>query len=281
MDVVTAVVGALLVLLALRDVFHTLFHPGDHGAFSARICAALWAVGSRAGRRGELLAGPLSVVLAMLLWIALLVAGFALLYLPLLPAGATYGHGVPSRGGVEGAAYLSSVALATLGLGDVVLTQPWARLLVPLQGLLGFGVLTAAIGWTSQIYPALARRRSLALDLSAALRATAPDRVAVDQLHRWTAALSAVTVDLVQNSETFYFRESDPRLGLGSLLRDLDLVTAAAREGVEDPSDRQVAQGALDELVDHLLVVLSAQFDLPTDRSGMLAALAPRGAAKD
>ena len=47
------------------------------------------------------------------------------------------------------------------------------------------------------------------------------------------------------------------------------------------PSDRQVAQGALDELVDHLLVVLSAQFDLPTDRSGMLAALAPRGAAKD
>ncbi len=173
MDVVTAVVGALLVLLALRDVFHTLFHPGDHGAFSARICAALWAVGSRAGRRGELLAGPLSVVLAMLLWIALLVAGFALLYLPLLPAGATYGHGVPSRGGVEGAAYLSSVALATLGLGDVVLTQPWARLLVPLQGLLGFGVLTAAIGWTSQIYPALARRRSLALDLSAALRAVA------------------------------------------------------------------------------------------------------------
>ena len=53
MDVVIAVVGALLVLLALRDVFHTLFHPGDHGAFSARICAALrcgrWAHGPADG----------------------------------------------------------------------------------------------------------------------------------------------------------------------------------------------------------------------------------------
>lgn len=41
MDVVTVAVGALLVLLGLRDVFHTLFHPGEHGASSARICAAL------------------------------------------------------------------------------------------------------------------------------------------------------------------------------------------------------------------------------------------------
>lgn len=127
--------GAVLVLLALRDVFHTLFHPGDHGALSARVCALLWAAGSRIGRQGQVLAGPLAVMVTIFLWIGMLVTGFALVYLPLLPTGATYGHGVPSAGGLEAAVYLSSVALATLGLGDIVLTQPWVRLLTPLQGV--------------------------------------------------------------------------------------------------------------------------------------------------
>ncbi len=273
MDLLLIAPGALLVLLALRDVFHTLFHPGEHGAFSAKVCSALWVVGSRTGRRGQVLAGPLSVAVTIVLWVAMLVAGFALLYLPWLPAGATYSDGVPSTGGPEDAVYLSAVALATLGLGDVVLAEPWLRLLTPLQGLLGFGVLTAAIGWTSQIYPALARRRSLALEVDAALRACRPDEVAVDQLHRWGASLSAVTVDLVQNSETFYFRETDPRLGLGALLGGLDAAVSAPTDRTALDGDRQVALRSLEEVLDHLVSVLGSQFDLPGDRRGVLDAL--------
>lgn len=274
MDLLLIVPGVLLVLLALRDVFHTLFHPGDHGALSARVCSLLWVVGSRTGRRGQVLAGPLAVMVTIFVWIVMLVAGFALVYLPLLPAGATYGQGVPSTGGVEDAVYLSAVALATLGLGDIVLTEPWVRLLTPLQGLLGFGVLTAAIGWISQIYPALARRRSLAVDVRSALQAVPRDEVTVEQLHRWTASLSAVTVDLVQNTETFYFRETDPRLGLAALLDGLDAVTAASGDREAPSSDRRVALRSLDEVLDHLVSVLGSQFDLPAERRGVLDALA-------
>lgn len=272
MSFVSVIAGAALVLLALRDVFHTLFHPGDHGAFSAKICAGLWAVGSRAGRRARLLAGPSAVAATIVVWVAMLVVGFALVYLPWLPDGATYGHGVPSTGGVEDALYLSSVALATLGLGDIVLTQPWVRLLTPLQGLLGFGVLTAAIGWVSQIYPALARRRSLALEVDSALRVADPAEVTDEQLRDWSASLSGVTVDLVQNSETFYFLESDPRLGLGRLVAGLDSVVSALGDPGGD-ARRSVASRTLDEALDQLASVLAAQFGLPRDRRGVLAAL--------
>tara|TARA_B100000378_G_C17725115_1_gene300240 strand:- start:227 stop:460 length:234 start_codon:yes stop_codon:yes gene_type:complete len=38
--------------------------------------------------------------------------------------------------------------------------------------------------------------------------------------------LAAVSVDLVQNTETFWFRENDPRLSLGPALHRLDDVVA-------------------------------------------------------
>lgn len=110
--------------------------------------------------------------------------------------------------------------------------------------------------------------------MGSALQAVPPDEVAVEQLHRWTTSLSAVTVDLVQNSETFYFRETDPRLGLASLLHGLDQLTSASEDGEAGSSDRRVALRSLDEALDHLVSVLGSQFGLPAQRRGVLDALA-------
>jgi hypothetical protein len=54
------------------------------------------------------------------------------------------------------------VTLATLGYGDIVPTSDLLRVLVPLEALVGFALLTAALSWVISVYPALSRRRSLA-----------------------------------------------------------------------------------------------------------------------
>ncbi len=281
MDIAMTVVGAVIVLVVLRDVFHTLFHPGGDGALSAHVCTAVWAVARRLGRRPQVLAGPLAVTTTMLVWFALLVVGFALVYLPQLPQDASYGPGIPKGGGVEDAVYLSVVALATLGLGDVVLAEPWMRLVTPLEALFGFAVLTGAIGWISQIYPALARRRSLALEVGcgAAGDTVLPGPGRAAQLRAWTSSMSAVVVDLVQNSETYYFREHDPRIALVPLLVRLDQVVQE-ESGSTDDEVAAAARG-LDRVLGIALEVLHEQFGAPGDRVQALRELADAEPADD
>lgn len=164
----------------------------------------------------------------------LLVAGFTLILLPLVPDGASYASGSPRGAPVVDSLYLSAISASTLGLGDVVIQDPSWRWLAPLEGFLGFGVVTAAITWLTQIYPALSRRRSLSLDVWSRLAdekqgSLPPEAV----LRSWAASLAGVTVDLVQNTETFWFREKDPRLSLAPALRRLDEVVANYPEGPE------------------------------------------------
>ncbi len=191
LDVLTPAAGVLVVGLTLRDVFHTLFHPGGHGGLAALLCRGTWSALHRLSDRVAQLAGPGAVLLTILVWLGLVVAGFTLVLWPLVPDGLTYGQGSPQGPPLLDALYVSMVAISTLGFGDVVVQDPALRWLAPLEALLGFSVITAAITWITQIYPVLSRRRSLAVDV-------------------W--------------SRTFWFRESDPRLSLLPALRRLDTV---------------------------------------------------------
>ena len=56
--------------------------------------------------------------------------------------------------------YVSMVAVATLGLGDILSATPLLRIVVPLEALVGFVLLTAGISWVLQPYPELIRRRA-------------------------------------------------------------------------------------------------------------------------
>src|SRR5437868_13491342 len=80
---VVMLAGALLVALALWDIFQTLFHPAGRGALSDWITAAVWRVMRATGRISPLMiAGPLGVVAVIFAWLALIVLGFSLLYWP-------------------------------------------------------------------------------------------------------------------------------------------------------------------------------------------------------
>lgn len=171
--------------------------------------------------------------------------GFALVLLPLVPHQVVYGSGSNPGSQFVDALYLSGVTISTLGFGDVVIQDPVLRWLSPVEALLGFGVLTAAITWITQIYPALSRRRSLALHVWTALNSSGEGRPSTElevvpaTISSWTARLSEVEVDLIQNAETFWFRESDDRLSLATALVGL---RAIAKHCADKPEGQQLGR---------------------------------------
>jgi hypothetical protein len=233
--------GALLVILALRDIFHTLWHPRGFGSLGRVLFALVWRV-TRQWRTE--IAGPLGLLTVVLTWAVMIVAGWTLVYLPHMPDGFYFG-GPPHPGDssdLVASVYLSLVAVATLGFGDIVPAYPALRLVVPLQALVGFVLFTAAISWILQVYPALVRRRGLAKRLrlladndTVAYAVTGDPGTVAQLLQSVTEELLAVRMELLQYGETYYFREGDPSISLAANLPyALDLAHAGKQSGSLD-----------------------------------------------
>lgn len=255
--------GALAVAVALIDVFHTVLRPGGRGALSRIVAAVIWRVArSLPLGSARTSVGPLAMLVVVGTWAALVTAGWAMVYLTGMPDGFSYsGIGPAGRGGPADALYLSLVTLGTLGYGDVVPTSIAMRLAAPVQALVGFALLTAAVSWVIQVYPALARRRTLALRIALAHRAGLPDaspRERADLTRRFADDLAAVRIDLTQYAVTYYFVDSEPFTSLPHVLPQvLTLVTAGRR--AEDPSVQR-ATALLDATLDDLARVLDREF---------------------
>jgi hypothetical protein len=240
-DWIVTLLGAAVVLAVLRDIFHTLWHPSGHGGTGRRVLAAVWRVGRprQGNRRVRALAGPLAMVVVVMAWVALIVLGWTLVYWPHLDDGFFISEALQqsTRGGLLDALYLSMVTLATLGFGDIVPTAEWLRVAVPLQAMLGFVLLTAVVTWVLQVYPALTRRRALAIRLSVLRRADAVRTLAEDDVPMAATLLEDLAgevvqarVDLAQYVETYYFRDLEESVSLpANISMAVDLARAAER----------------------------------------------------
>lgn len=259
MGVALTIIGLVLVAVGLNDMFHSLMHPSGRGSISHAVLSMTWRLSRILGHRFGTAVGPAGMVIVVALWVMLQGAGWALVYLPHIPDGFTYSPGVDPAWypDVLEALYISFVTLATLGLGDVVPTDPWIRLASPLHALTGFALLTAALTWFTQIYPPLSRRRALALDLKAladtdytrALPDLAP-AVACATLQRLADAINQAGIDLAQHTETYFFQEQDANL---SLARQLPYALAM-RDAAASCADleRQVSAGLLSRAMEQL-----------------------------
>lgn len=262
-----SVLGALVILLGLTEVFHTLLHPSGRGRFSRLCVVAVWRVVRGLGEKAASVAGPLAMVSVIVFWASLQAMGWALLYYPHIPQGFSYAPGLdPTRySNAAEAFYVSTVTLTTLGFGDVVATNPLVRFLMPFEALTGFALLTAAVSWFMQIYPALGRRRALAIRLTLlqnadyAIRLDKLDPAAVtNTLETLVADLVQIRVDLTQTSESYYFWEADKELSLpASLSYAVDLANHAARS--PQPT-LQTAGALLHDALDSLAVFLKGEF---------------------
>lgn len=110
--------------------------------------------------------GPLSLILLLLLWGALLVFGFSFFFYalgsPFLDA-----MGMPAARGsshYETDLYVSGTTLFTLGLGDVLPHSLPARTLIIFESGVGLGFVALVIGYLPVLYQAFSRREvSIAL----------------------------------------------------------------------------------------------------------------------
>jgi len=237
---VVSAAGLLVVLVALWDIFHTLWHPGGFGRIARWVFQLVWrATKYVLPRHTRQLAGPIGILGTVMSWTGLVAIGWMLVYLPHMPQGFYFGSALrPEQSSdVLAALYLSLVTVATLGFGDIVPANPVLRLLTPFQALLGFVLLTAAISWILQVYPALGRRRSVAKRLSILRSRSSTDVVARGDACVASRMLEAVTdgviqaeTDFLQYAESYYFLEEDEELSLAANLpHALKMAEAGAR----------------------------------------------------
>jgi hypothetical protein len=104
--------------------------------------------------------GPLSLLFLMALWAVGLVFGFGLMF---------YGLGAPLHDPLglhplHTAIYISGTTLFTLGIGDIIPLNHWARDLVIFEAGTGLGFVAVVIGYLPVLYQAFSRREgSIAL----------------------------------------------------------------------------------------------------------------------
>jgi len=249
---VITVAGALLVTVVVRDVFHTLFHPIGHGSIAPQVMKLIWRLLRLfpSDRRIASLTGPLGIAMVVLTWGLIAVLGWALIYFAQMPAGLAFGSELnpAERNDVLDSVYLSLVTVATLGFGDIVPTSASLRVIAPLEALFGFMLLTAAVSWVLQIYPALHRRRVLALQLSTLRQARESepslgiDSIPTDVLTALAVGVVEARNDFTQYGATYYFRDLEAD---ASLAASLEYATRLAAEATASSKPQTRLAGAL------------------------------------
>jgi len=256
------------VAVVVRDVFHTLFHPIGHGSIAPQVMKFVWWLLRLfpSNRRIASLTGPLGIALVVLTWGAIAILGWAMLYFAHMPDGFAYSSELnpAQRNDLFDSLYLSLVTIGTLGFGDIVPTSPFLRLVVPLEALFGFMLLTAAVSWVLQIYPALHRRRVLALQLSTLRKARRAnpdldvDSIPAGVLARLADAVVEARNDFTQYGATYYFRDLEADAALAS---SLDYAIQLSSEAADSGQPRTRLAGALiSAAVESLADLLNQEF---------------------
>ena len=281
MTLLLSLLGAGLILVALRDIFDTLFHPSGKGMLSRALPRFLWRGVRRIGGRYPLaqeLCGPVTLLAVIASWAALLAVGWAFVFWPHLARGFLHAPGLSSsaQGGFIDALYISLVTLTTLGYGDITPTSSWLKVLVPFEALVGFGLLTASLSWVISLYPAFSRHRSLAHEVNLVREAESETEIGVRQmdalaaeqmLGSLTTQLIAVQTDLIHFPISYYFRSSNERFELSAAMPYLLRVAQEGDSADCAPGVRMRAsmlRGAIEDFSD----TVGARFlDLPSASS--------------
>jgi hypothetical protein len=170
--IAAAVAGALLLALAVYDVFVTvLLHWGRSGPVSRAVTHLCWRLALAATRglpaarhrRALGMVGPLLIPLIVGVWASMAVLGFGLLYVPWMPEGFDrWDRALPVAGIVSDAIYVSGYTFFTLGFGDIVPLRGIPRALTVIQAGGGFALITFVISYFVSVYDAYREKTALA-----------------------------------------------------------------------------------------------------------------------
>jgi hypothetical protein len=204
------------------------------------------AVGKRLAGAVEsavVLIGPLGYIAVLATWTAMLVVGWALIFLPHLPEGFNYGQGLDpaDHDSLVDALYISLVNITSLGYGDIAPESSGLRLLGPIETLFGLGLLTASISWLISIYRTIGRRDALAHEIlliqeaeerMGEALADADPKLLETILTSFADGLIIARRDLIHFPISYFFVSEDDRLALSELFPFLRrLIEEACAEG--------------------------------------------------
>jgi len=163
--------GLLILLFVAYDVYATILDAsGRAGPLSGWVNRGVWFV-VRAlafrfarNRRHRLLnlVAPLLMPALIVLYLLLLISGFALIYLPRMPSHFQIAPEATDAAWLE-SLYFSGVTLTTLGYGDITPRTPFVRFFALVEGASGFALISLAVTYLITVYSALERKRVIAL----------------------------------------------------------------------------------------------------------------------
>lgn len=165
MQVAVAVVGAILVILALVDAVKTTLAPdSDGGPLTRRIVAGTWRLLIRVrpdGRSGLLAAGgPIALLLTISVWVVLQWAGWTLVFSG--SDGAVRVSATSAPADLAARVYFAGFVIFTLGVGDVVPGDGLWQVLTAVASFLGLFLITLSITYVISVVSAAVNRRRLA-----------------------------------------------------------------------------------------------------------------------
>ncbi|HYG10877.1 MAG TPA: potassium channel family protein [Pyrinomonadaceae bacterium] len=163
--------GLLVLLFVAYDVYATILDAsGRSGPLSGWVNRCVWVVTrslahrfSRQRRHRLLnLVGPMLMPALIVLYILLLITGFALIYLPRMPSHFNVLPEATNASWID-SLYFSGVTLTTLGYGDITPRTPFVRFFALIEGASGFALISLAVTYLITVYSALERKRVIAL----------------------------------------------------------------------------------------------------------------------
>ena len=245
MELLVPAVGLLILAVAATDLFRTVLDYGGYGPISQRLYRLLWSAARRlaplrprATATGLLAStGPFMLLASVAAWIIMAAIGFALIYVPFMPELFSFRDN-PGHPFLD-ALYLSTVALSTVGFGDVAAVHPALRLVSAAEALTGFAILTLTISYLFGVYQVIRDQSALAaLIEDQADEPTDPLAVATSLMrHDSTdATLSDLHREVLAHNEglhrypiVYYFRRRLPRRSALYVLRTVGEAAAFMR----------------------------------------------------
>ncbi len=137
--------------------------------------------------------GPLSLILLLMVWAAVMVFGFALLF---YSQGSPF-HDATQQPGLRSDLYVSGTTIFTLGLGDVTPQSPATRELIILESGTGLGFLAIVMGYFPVLYSAFSRRE-VSISLLDARAGSPPTAAELMRRHSYEGAEQALSLLLVE-----------------------------------------------------------------------------------
>jgi hypothetical protein len=288
--------GALLIAIALRDVFITVLYARIRIGFLstavgwATSSAFLWVARRAGARRGIIMAfcGPTVLALHIAVWAFTLSLGAGLMLHPNLGTGVRSQSG-PTPTDFGSALFAGGISMSIGGSSELVPQTTSLRLLYLANALVGMSVVSLSLTYLMQVYSALLRRNAFALKLhflsgesgdAAELLAGLGPEGRFDTSTSTLADLGGEAANLQESHHFYpllvYFRFGDPLYSVSRMsLLTLDVVTLI-KSALDDEKYRWVKESGsieafwrgADGLVDTLVGAFSRRREVASEPGG-------------